>query len=139
MSYGWYTNDSLAIDTIYKFYDNGKPAAISVYDSLGTGRLNGVSTLFYENGNPYQITNYVEGLAQGFSFEYYEFGKLSTKQFYLDDKPIGDNYGYDKNGILHHYAFYWIDTNYVSYIEYDTLGVENPVILTTSLRSKLTT
>lgn len=122
LSYGWYTNDSIAIDTIYEFYENGKPSAISVYDSTGTGRLNGVSTLFNKNGNLYQRTNYIKGLAQGFSYEYNEFGKLSTKQFYLDDHPIGDNYGYDKNGILHHYAFYWIDTTYVSYIEYDTLG-----------------
>ncbi len=124
LSYGWYVNDrdSFAIDTIYKFYENGKQSAISIYDSRGTGRLNGVSILYYDNGNKYQVTNYTKGLAQGFSYEYNKFGKLDTKQFYLDDKPIGDNYGYDKNGNLHHYAFYWIDTNYVSYIEYDTLG-----------------
>jgi len=124
LSYGWYTNDSsnIAIDTIHKFYENGKPSEISIYDSAATGKLNGISSLFYENGNQYQIINYVKGLMQGFRYEFNQFGKLETKQFYLDDNPIGDNFGYDKNGIINHYAFYWVDTTYVSYIEYDTLG-----------------
>jgi antitoxin component YwqK of YwqJK toxin-antitoxin module len=105
LSYGWYTTDSsnIAIDTIHKFYENGRPSEISIYDSAATGKLNGISM-------------------QGFRYEFNQFGKPETKQFYLDDNPIGDNFGYDKNGIINHYAFYWVDTTYVSYIEYDTLG-----------------
>jgi hypothetical protein len=121
-SYGWYTNDSVSIDTIHEFFENGSPSAISIYDSNGTGKLNGHCTLFYQNGKQYQQSQYVNGIVQGFSYEYGQNGNLNTKQFYLDDKPIGDNYGYDSNGILHHYAFYWIDTAYVSYIEYDISG-----------------
>lgn len=123
LSSGWYTNDSIPIDTIYKFYENGKLFSISIYDTSGTGKLNGTSILFYENGSPFQKSTYSKGKLQGFLFEYNKSGVLHVKQFYVDDKPIGDNYNYDNNGNLSHYAFYWTDTAFLNYIEYDSIGM----------------
>lgn len=120
LSKGWYVNDTLPVDTIYEFYKNGNPLAISLYDSKG--ELNGISKTFFENGNVHQVNNYTNGLLQDFSYEYHERGTLDSKVFYLKGRQIGDYYGYNKNGILDRYAFYWDDTSYVCYIEYDTLG-----------------
>lgn len=123
LSKRWYLEDGMIpIDTIYKFFDNGHLSSIGVYDSLGTGRLNGISILFYQNGKKYQVGNYVNGVAQGFYCQYDTNGILQTKQFYFDDKPVGDHFEFDKNGTLRKYTFYWTDSVYANYIEYDETG-----------------
>jgi len=121
-SYGWYTKDSIPLDTIWKFYENGKLSAKDVYDSKGTGKLDGTSILFFENGNKYQVSNYDKGITQGYLFEFNENGKLRTKQFYLNDKPFGDHYSYNENELVKEYAFFLDEINFVNYIEYDSIG-----------------
>ena len=104
MSYGWYTNDSLAIDTIYKFYDNGKPEKVSrsegkkkcITEYYDSGIKSGEWCGFHENywywyvrydgpykawnsdGELYLTGNYVNGRESGV-FTYYE-GKLPERE-----------------------------------------------------------
>lgn len=131
LSSGWYINDSIPIDTIFKFYENGKISSIAIYDSLGN--LNGPFISYFENGNKSQINTYTHGQVQGFSYLFNKSGKVDSKIFSLDGKQIGDYYGYDTNGFLRNYAFYWNDTTYFDYIEYDSIkekkGLNNHSIL----------
>lgn len=124
-SHGWYIDGKIMVpvDTLFKFFENGNLSSISVYDSIGSGLLNGISVLFYQDGNKFQVVNYVNGLAQGFYYQYDKSGHLETKQFYFDDKPIGDHIEFDEHGTPRKYAFYWIDSVYASYIEYDEKGM----------------
>lgn len=127
-SRGWYigNKNKVPVDTLYQFFENENLFSISVYDSLGSGRLNGISILFYQNGNKYQVGNYVNGVAQGFYYQYDTLGILETKQFYFDDKPVGDHFEYDEDGMVQKYAFYWTDSVYASCIEYDESGMIKP-------------
>lgn len=124
-SYGWYVNNKakVPVDTIHKFFENGNLSSVSVYDSKGSGLLDGISTLYHQNGNKYQVGNYVKGLVQGFYYQFDESGRLETKQFYFNDKPIGDHVEYDDRGMVRKYAFYWTDSVYACYIEYNENGM----------------
>lgn len=120
MRSGWYINDSIPVDTIFKYYENGKLSSIAIYDTAG--KLDGPLISYFKNGKKEQINTYIHGNLQGFSYIFNQSGNLDSKIFSLNGKQIGDYYGYDTNGILHNYAFYWDDTTYVNYIEYDSLG-----------------
>ncbi|MBS1736095.1 MAG: hypothetical protein JSS98_05745 [Bacteroidetes bacterium] len=120
-SYRKYKNDSIPIDTIFNFYENGNPRSILVYDTLG--QPNGESKFFFENGILHQIINYRNGLMQDFFYEYNRNGRLISKIFFFNDYQAGDSYYFNNNtGIVSGYNFYDFSGHNMNSIRYDSLG-----------------
>ena len=103
-SKGWCTaKDSIPIDSIFFYYENGNLESIQVKDD--SGLTNGISRYYFENGKIEGIDNYVHGMAQGFSNNYTEDGKRYDSIFFLNNNQVGDFYGFSKNGDINYYAF----------------------------------
>lgn len=118
-SYGYYVNDTIPIDTLITLYENGKTKSIELYNSFG--KLDGINKTYYINGQPYQSIPYSNGVINGFVYEYKNNGSLSSKEYYHQNKAIGDLYVFDKN-FINYYAFFDFKENKINHIEYDTLG-----------------
>src|ERR1700749_2560351 len=67
-SSGWYLKDSIWVDTMYNFYENGHISSIEVRNDSGV--LNGESKFFYKNGELFQVLNYTNGIKTGFGYEF---------------------------------------------------------------------
>ena len=113
-------NDSIIVGTSYFFYENGQLNRKEVYDS--SGNLNGTSQIFWGNGSYFQSINYINGLAQGESVAYDSIvGHLYFKEFFFDDKVVGDNYNYTDNKV-ESYRFYNFNGELAMLQEYDNNG-----------------
>lgn len=116
-SCGWYVNDSIPIDTLYSYYENGELLATDIFDSIGNYVL---SIGYYKNGNLNELINYENGLANGFRYHFYENGSIKKRVFYLNDIGVGDAYFFYENG--ENYNFYnWEDKN-INLVQYDSSG-----------------
>lgn len=116
---GYFLKDSIPIDTIYTFYENGKIKSIAVYDSLG--KLNGISKIYFDNGYIKQELTYSNNLVQGIMNDYGKLGNIKSKSFYYNDISIGDYYEFINNKI-DYYAFYDFKNHKINHIEYDSSG-----------------
>lgn len=120
-SYGKYINDTIPIDTVINFYENGNMSSIMVYDAFGHPK--GESIFYHENGKIFQIIKYENGLAQDFSYEFGYSGKLKSKIFFLNDYQLGDSYYYDTlNGNILAYNFYDFSGHNLNFTQFDSLG-----------------
>ncbi len=120
-SYGYYIHDTIPIDTINNFFENGKRSSLMVYDSSGI--LHGQTIFYFQNGNVYQIINYNRGLSNNFFYEFIENGGLKSKIFFINDLQLGDSYAYNNTGsksII--YNFYDFKGHNINFIEYDSLS-----------------
>jgi antitoxin component YwqK of YwqJK toxin-antitoxin module len=117
---GWYIDDTVPVDTIRWFYANGNIASIEIRDD--SGHLNGPVKLYYESGEFYQLSNYINDSLEGVMYKYYKNGKRLAKFFFLNNKPIGDSYWYDDDGniSLYHFIDFYGHTRNV--IKWDSLG-----------------
>lgn len=123
-SYGQYINDTIPIDTLFSFYPNGRQHSILVHDS--SGRPNGESIFYHDNGNIYQRINYRNGLIQDFFYEFDRNGKLVSKIFFLNSNQLGDSYYYDsKNSNVSAYNFYDFSGRNLNSITYDSILKSN--------------
>lgn len=116
---GHFLNDSIPVDTVQSFYENGKIQSIGVYDS--TGKLNGVSYIYHENGTIKQQLNYVQGLLDGALVDYDSNGSVYAKGYYYQDRMVGDYY-LMKNDKVFLNAFYDFKGRKINHIEYDSIG-----------------
>ena len=120
-SYGYYVHDTIPIDTVHNFFENGNPSSVMVYDSLGI--LHGQTIFYYQNGGVYQIINYNRGLSNNFFYEFTETGGLKSKIFFINDLQLGDSYAFNSTGsksII--YDFYDFKGRNINFIEYDSLS-----------------
>jgi len=101
-SEGWYL-DTLWVDTMYNFFENGDTSSIETRNDSGV--LNGTTKLFYDNGKLYQKLEYVNGNIDSFLYQYDKNGALESQTFYVDNKQAGDSYWYSDNGSINRYAF----------------------------------
>ena len=68
------------------------------FDSIG--RLNGLESSFFDNGNCISKGTYTLGLKQGQFVYYYRNGQIRSTEDYLDDKLNGYITSFDENGEL---------------------------------------
>ena len=79
------------------YYENGQ---LKQKENYKDGALDGLSEIYYENGQLEHKANYKKGLLDGLSETYYENGQLSFKQNYKNDQYDGLVEAYNKNGQL---------------------------------------
>lgn len=115
---GWYLHDTLLVDTMYWYYENGNVSAIDIRNDSGI--LNGIGKMYYENGNLMQVANYINGFQERWVYKYTKEGFLDTRGFCLHDKAAGDIFGYDKNGNINYYGFYDFNEENRNLIEWDS-------------------
>lgn len=102
-SKGWYIQDSIAVDTLFYFYENGNVEQVEVRDD--SGFLTGKTWLYNENGQIYEVANYVKNAKYGFVYKYNN-GILDTKNLFVNNTQVGDVFGFDTNGNINYYAFF---------------------------------
>jgi len=120
-SSGWYIKDSIPVDTLFNFFENGNVS--SVQKRNDSGYLNGLTRYYYDNGILQAIDNYENDYLQGFGYRYSKSGKLYSKILYSNDKQVGDCYWYDIDGIsVNKYAFYDFLGHNRNLIEWDSTG-----------------
>lgn len=88
---------STKVKTIKRYWQNGKPAHISNYDSLG--RKNGLYFEGKENGNPFYETFYVNDTITGQYKMYWPNGKLKFEGTYVKGVKKGAWSEYDSTGV----------------------------------------
>ena len=118
---GWYIKDSMAVDTNYNFYENGKIQFIEVRDD--SGYSNGETKIFFEKGNIEEIQNYKKNTLHGFNYRYNQDGFLYSKVFNLNNKQVGDCYWYHGDGVIvRKYGFYDFENHNRNLVTYDSIG-----------------
>jgi hypothetical protein len=103
-STGFYVKDTIPVDTLSYYSEDGNLYSTEIRDSLGV--LNGVAKIYYPNGQIFQLTNYINGLTQGWGYDFYDNGKLKCRSFHLNDKHAGDIYFYNEDGSYKSYGFF---------------------------------
>lgn len=118
-SYGWYINDSIPIDTLYSFYENGGISGMDIFDTSGS-YIKAIG--YYKNGNMNELINYKRGLANGFRYNFHENGQVKKKVFYYNDLSVGDALFFGKKNNVVAYNFYDWQNHNLDLIEYDSLS-----------------
>jgi antitoxin component YwqK of YwqJK toxin-antitoxin module len=119
-SYGHYLNDSIAIDTVFTFFENQTILSKEAYDNTGNAII---AISYYENGNKKEIINYKNGLADSFRYTYNEDGSLKSKFFYVDDVQVGDRYFFGRNNQFVVYNFIDWKRQGINLITYDNTNI----------------
>lgn len=117
-SYGWYVNDSIAIDSLYTFYDNGIISSIDIFDSIGSS-IKSIS--YYKNKNIHDIINFKNDLVNGIYYVFNDDGKLNKKVFYFNGVSVGDALFFNDSSKLYYYNFYDWKNHNLNTITYDSL------------------
>tara|TARA_Y100000589_G_scaffold317298_1_gene343082 strand:+ start:10460 stop:13810 length:3351 start_codon:yes stop_codon:yes gene_type:complete len=86
LSEGMYNENGERIGRWVWYYQNGKTKEIAHYQD---GKLNGVDTLYYENGNLENIIEFKNGLKDGDYYRYSMYGGLVEHSFYKEGKANG--------------------------------------------------
>lgn len=116
MSYGNYIHDTIPVDTLITFSEDGKLFSREVFDSKGKSII---AIQYYKNASLKKIINYEHGKANNFSYEFTETGKVSYKYFYYNDQQVGDIYGFDQNGNIDYYGFLDFEGHNMNLVTYD--------------------
>lgn len=91
-------------ETIVKeYYENGQLYEITTYVD---GVKNGVYERYYENGQLDIKTNYLNGEKDGYYYSYWEDGRKFGKFYYKNGVIDGENITYQSNGQIHFYDNY---------------------------------
>ncbi|MDB5140281.1 MAG: repeat-containing protein [Mucilaginibacter sp.] len=95
----WYLKDATKpySGRFIDYFLNGK---IEGEGTLKDGVINGMHTVYYENGNKIYFRNYVNGIANGYSEEYFNNGDLKQKGNFKDGKDDGLWVDYYSTGII---------------------------------------
>jgi len=135
MSKGWFIKDTIPVDAMFYFYENGNIEQIE--ERNDSGFLNGETKFYNKDGKIYGLTNYVKGVMQGFEYEYKD-GALYTKNFFLNDTQMGDVFGFDKKSKINYYGFLDFDEHNRDLQKYDSTGnlIKDlrPIIFVDSIR-----
>lgn len=119
-SEGFFIRDSLPVDTIKNYFENGSLKSIEIRDD--SGKLNGISKIFYKNGTLRQIIPYVNDRTQGFVWFFSISGKLMQKEFYFNNLQVGDIFYFDSSGKIDGYRFKDFKGKSLIQIDYDING-----------------
>lgn len=84
--------------TVKEFYDNGQLYMITTYVD---GIENGVYERYYENGQLDIKVNYLNGEWEGYFYSYYNDGTLQIKSYYKNGEKDGESIMYWSNGQIH--------------------------------------
>lgn len=122
-SEGYYRNDSIPIDTLTLFLENGKESQKIFYSP--NGDLVSQTDFYYSNGKLYLICNSEKNLLHGYSFKFNDYNLLTGKVLFYKGIQMGDCFFYNEYGKVQTYAFKWIDSTIVAQIEYDSSGQVN--------------
>lgn len=117
---GWVNKDKVPVDSMFYYFENGNTERIEVRDD--SGRLNGISKTFYENGMLKQEIPYINNAIEGYVYSYKENGKLSSMTHRLQERQLGDAYWYDENDKIYQYDFFGFGDGHRNYIKYDASG-----------------
>lgn len=118
---GWYIRDSIAVDTIIHYFENGNTYLLEVRND--SGYLNGAIKSYYENGRMQELMNYKNDNLEGFSYHFRKDGTIESKIFYTKDKKAGDCFWYDStNTVVRKYGFYDLEGHNRNLIIYDSIG-----------------
>ncbi|RZA04128.1 MAG: hypothetical protein EOP47_00195 [Sphingobacteriaceae bacterium] len=84
----WYLKGSTTPYTgkFIDYFFNGK---IQGEGSMKNGKVDGLRTIYYANGNKSLFRNYVDGIANGYSEEYFINGNIKQKGTFKDGKDEG--------------------------------------------------
>jgi hypothetical protein len=116
---GWYIHDSIPVDSIFRYYENGNIDVIERRDD--SGYLAGITSFYYENGRLESLGSFVEGLAQGFNTRFYRTGGISEKTFWYHGMSVGDAYFYDSlTGNIDAYRYFDFLGNTINLTDYDS-------------------
>ena len=116
---GFFLRDSIPIDTIRNYYENGRIKSIEIRDD--SGLLNGISFIFYQSGEIKQLQPYMNGVEQGFASSFSQDEKIQTKEYYFKGFRVGDTYFFDTlSGNI--YAYRFKDFNGKSLLQIDYNG-----------------
>ncbi|HET9057778.1 MAG TPA: hypothetical protein VFN30_13110 [Chitinophagaceae bacterium] len=120
-SEGFFNKQGLPIDTL-KTYDSigTHLKRLEVYDTAGN--LNGVSLLFYPNGNVEQKRYFLKNRFSDTILNYYENGTLKSIGFTKDDHLYGDKLYFYQNGKIKGYNFFDFFEHNLLYHFYDSLS-----------------
>ena len=77
---------------------------LAISEKMNGDVKNGITIVYYSNGNVKSKSNFINGEQLGESSEYYENGILHGKQTYLKDNGLVDLYQYYPNGKIFVYA-----------------------------------
>ena len=87
--------------------------------------INGMSYVFYPNGNPEKIISSRDGIRVGHSFYFYESGSIKRELYYCNGVPSvwGGEY-WDGNYSMLKYSIHFTDNGKIDHQKiYDSLGV----------------
>lgn len=84
-------------DWLY-FHKDG--TSIMTKENFTANKIQGIRTVYFENGNKAQETQYVDGLRQGKDIHYTENGTVLKEYYYVDDKLEGPVKLYNNDGSL---------------------------------------
>jgi hypothetical protein len=116
---GWYIYDSIPVDSIFRYYENGNIRSIERRDDSGYSA--GITSFYFENGGLESLESFSNGVKQGFNTRFYRTGGISEKTFWLNDKPVGDAYFYDSTtGNIYTYKYFDFVGNTINLIKYDS-------------------
>lgn len=117
---GWYLKSKIPIDTTFYYFENGNYERIEVRDD--SGRLNGITKVFGDNGQVSQEISYINNSVKGFINSYNEKGELMSRLFYLNNRQLGDGYWYGPAGNIKQYGFNGFGKDYRNFIKYNDDG-----------------
>ena len=92
---GWNLNGALYTGKYIDYYNSGK---IQNEGTLLNGKLNGVLTVYFKNGNNKSVTSYKKGIPHGDWKEYYPNGMLMNSRTHKEGKGTGDYASFFING-----------------------------------------
>ena len=83
------------------YYDQENTQLKEKYFQIN-GKKDGEYIMNFENGNPYEISNYVDGVRNGQYQDFYDNGNLHRVCNYVDGKIVGEYKSYFPDGDLKH-------------------------------------
>ena len=118
-SEGWFIYDTIPIDTIKYYFENGNLEQQDIRDD--SGNFSGKSKTFYETGDLDQIVSYSNNERNGFRIAFYRSNRIKAKAFYYNDNQVGDTFAYDSiTGKVMVYNFFGLKKDTINCITFNT-------------------
>lgn len=104
----YYDENSKLFDGFYKEYTDADSSSLKRKIHFKKGLLEGISRIYYPNGNVKEIRSYKRGKKHGTWITYYADGTKSAIANYASGKKNGIWYIWDENGTLR-YEMQYLD------------------------------
>lgn len=100
-------------------YKNGNPYVVATFVE---GKLNGIYTAYYANGQKMGLTHYKRGVKHGKAIAWHENGNIASKVNFEDGKKQGRLEIYYPNGQLNTRTFYSKGEKDSTYTQWEVTG-----------------